>query len=535
VDVFAPCTEASPVALAMQFLVAMGNLIGLGPHFYVGETRHGVNENLLIVGRSSFSRKGDSWNSAIRVPRGAYPDWATNCIASGLSSGEGLIYNVRDPVYTTDDKGQLKVSDPGIADKRLLVTETEFSGPLKMFARQGNVLSDIIRNAWDERPLRTLIKHNPTRADQSHISIIGHTTPDDLHTYLTELDIANGFGNRFLFGLVDRVRSLPSPPRVDDARVAPLVQEVKDVVAFSQGVLQMRRTPDAEALWEWLYPELTKEHFGLVGKLLARGPAHMTRLSALYALLARRAGPEVADIESAAAVWSYSKESVEILFRDRSGNPIVDRIRQDLLPGQEMSVTKLRAEIFSNHVSAPDLEDALTILTELGEVQVEKRQTGGRPVRIVRRVAPGPGAERAQSAKRDSTASPDPETEQPEDAAGQAEAGSEAAEGDTSGSSETDPPDSADPPAPDAVETGRTPESALARVMTAALYCDACGVGTVDVALVYLCCELKREFTVDDALGFLHRHNGGPWRFAADPDDPRRSLQSIIVPLREAS
>jgi hypothetical protein len=403
VDVFAPCTEASPVAIAMQFLVAMGNLIGLGPHFYVGETPHGVNEDLLIVGRSSFSRKGDSWNSAVRVPKAAYSDWATNCLASGLSSGEGLIYNVRDPVYTTDDKGQLKVSDPGIADKRLLVTETEFSGPLKMFARQGNILSDIIRNAWDRRPLRTLIKHNPTRADQSHISIIGHTTPEDLHTYLTELDIANGFGNRFLFALVDRVQSLPNPPRVGDAQVAPLVQEVKDVIAFSQGVLQMRRTPDAEALWAWLYPELTKEHFGLVGKLLARGPAHVTRLSALYALCARRAAIDVPDIESALAVWAYSKASVEVLFQDRSGNPIVDRIRQDLLPGQEMSVTKLRDEVFSNHVSAPDLEDALTVLTELGEVQVEKRQTGGRPVRMVRRVAPPNGAGSAESAERPAT------------------------------------------------------------------------------------------------------------------------------------
>jgi hypothetical protein len=405
VDTFGPCTEASPVAIAMQFLVAMGNLIGLGPHFYVGETRHGVNENLLIVGRSSFSRKGDSWNSAVRVLKGAYPDWASDCIASGLSSGEGLIHNVRDAVYTKDDTGQLKVSDVGIVDKRLLVVETEFSQPLKMFARLGNTLSDVIRNAWDGRPLRTLIKHSPTRADQSHISVIGHTTPEDLHTHLTDLDIANGLGNRFLFSLVDRVQSLPTPPRVGDAQVAPLLAEVKDVIAFARGVLQMQRTPEAEALWAWIYPELTKEHFGLVGKLLARGPAHLTRVSALFALFARRPDIAVPDIESALAAWGYSKDSVEVLFRDRSGNPIVDRIRQDLLRGEEMSVSKLRQEIFANHVSAADLEDALTILTEMGEVEVEERQTGGRPARIVRRVAPPNGAKSAGSAKRGSTSS----------------------------------------------------------------------------------------------------------------------------------
>jgi hypothetical protein len=76
--------------------------------------------------------------------------------------------------------------------------------------------------------------------------------------------------------------------------------------------------------------------------------------------------------------------------------------------------------------------------------------------------------------------------------------------------------------------------SALARIVTAALYCDACRLGTVDIALVYLCCELKREFTADAALRLLHRHNGGPWKFAVDPGDPWASLGRIIVPLRES-
>jgi hypothetical protein len=536
VDVFAPCTEASPVAIAIQFLIAMGNLLGVGPCVYVGETRHGLNENALLVGTTAFSRKGDSLNSALRLLKDADPNWAKNNIASGLSSGEGLIYAVRDQVYSTDKTtGALKVTDAGVTDKRLLITETEFSGALKMFARAGNILSDVTRNAWDGRTLRTLTKHSAMQASAPHISIIGHTTPEDLRTHLTELDIANGFGNRFLFALVNRVRSLPNPPRVDAARLLPVLQEIKDVIVFAQGVTEMRRTPDAEALWEWIYPELTKEQFGLVGKLLARGPAHITRLSALYALLARRPAPKVADIESGLAVWAYSKDSVQILFGDRSGNPIVDRIRHEMLPGQELTLSELRQQLFSNHVSAAGLADALNELKELGEVEVEDRATGGRPVRIVRRVVPSGGAERAQSAERESTASTDPETEHPEDPGGQAEAGTEAAEGDATGSSEMDPPDSADPPTPDAVETGGTSESALARIVTAALYCDACGLGTVDIALVYLCCELNREFTADDALRFLHRHNGGPWKFAVDPGDPWASLGRIIMPLREAS
>jgi hypothetical protein len=534
VDLFGPYTEASPVAIALQFVIAMGNLLGRTPHVYVGETRHGLNENLLIVGTTSFSRKGDSLNSALRVPKEADPNWGNNCIASGLSSGEGLIHAVRDAVSTKDPKtDELKVVDPGVTDKRLLVIETEFSQPLKMFTRAGNILSDVIRNAWDGKPLRTLTKHSPTQTATSHISIIGHSTPEDLHTYLADVDIANGFGNRFLFALVDRVRILPNPVRVPGHQIALLVQEVKDVISFAKGTLAMPRTPDAEALWEWLYPELTKEEFGLVGKLLARGPAHITRLSALYALLARGGAVAVSDIESGAAVWNYSKSSVQALFGDCSGNPIIDRIRYEMLPGQEMTLSEIRREIFAGHVTAAALADALSALEALGEVELENRQTGGRPVRIVRRRDPAAGANSAESAKRESTESPDPdETDSPEGPDNPAEEQKEAAEENTAGSPDTEPLDPTDPPTPDAEETG-TSEITLVKIVHAALHCETCALGTVDVALVHLCCEVKRDITVEEALRFLHHRNGHEWGFVAPPDDPWAALGCSIVPLHD--
>jgi hypothetical protein len=61
----------------------------------------------------------------------------------------------------------------------------------------------------------------------------------------------------------------------------------------------------------------------------------------------------------------------------------------------------------------------------------------------------------------------------------------------------------------------------------------AFALGTVDVALVHLCCELKRDITVEDGLGFFHRQNGRQWYFVADPDDPWAALGRSIVPLLE--
>ena len=171
VSTFAPVTEAAPAAIAVQFLVAVGNAAGRQPHFYVGETRHGLNEDLLVVGRSSRSRKGDGKNVALCPLEVADSAWGAH-VASGLSSGEGVIHHVRDPVEARNKKGDLVLVDEGVSDKRLLVVETEFSQPLKMFRRDGNTLSNVLRDAWDGKAvLRTLTKKSPTRATEAHISI----------------------------------------------------------------------------------------------------------------------------------------------------------------------------------------------------------------------------------------------------------------------------------------------------------------------------------------------------------------------------
>ena len=80
----------------------------------------------------------------------------------GLSSGEGLINEVRDEVKKWNGKdGTWEVVDPGVSDKRLMVNEPEFAGALLAADRHGNLLSPIIRKAWDGGKLETLTKSSP--------------------------------------------------------------------------------------------------------------------------------------------------------------------------------------------------------------------------------------------------------------------------------------------------------------------------------------------------------------------------------------
>ncbi len=96
-------------------------------------------------------------------------------ILTGLSSGEGLIWAVRDPTS----------QDPGISDQRLLVIEPEFASVLKAASRELSTLSPTLRSAWDGRPLAILTRTAPARASTAHIAVIGHITQHELRRHIT--------------------------------------------------------------------------------------------------------------------------------------------------------------------------------------------------------------------------------------------------------------------------------------------------------------------------------------------------------------
>jgi hypothetical protein len=129
--------------------------------------RHFAVIDLLLAGETAKARKGTSTGRIRQIFKIVDGEWESTRVKTGLSSGEGLINEVRDPV-----KDGAKVIDPGIEDKRLLVFESEFAGALTMMRRPGSVLSRVIRDAWDCRDLATLTKNNPTRATGPHTAAL---------------------------------------------------------------------------------------------------------------------------------------------------------------------------------------------------------------------------------------------------------------------------------------------------------------------------------------------------------------------------
>ena len=153
-----PHSEADPAALLLQFMVMAGNVIGRGPHRVADGALHYTNLFVVLVGTTSAGRKGTAYARTIEPFKLVDEFWAPNCHASGLSSGEGLIWRVRDPIEKREpikERGrftgeyQTYEADPGVADKRLVAYEPEFARTLKVCARETNILSTVIRQGWD--------------------------------------------------------------------------------------------------------------------------------------------------------------------------------------------------------------------------------------------------------------------------------------------------------------------------------------------------------------------------------------------------
>jgi hypothetical protein len=104
VQTISPHSEADPVALLLQSLTLAGNVVGRLPHYRVQSDEHRANLFVVLVGASAKGRKGTSLGRIRSIVKVADETWSGDRTKGGLSSGEGFISEVRDPVQKYDSK-----------------------------------------------------------------------------------------------------------------------------------------------------------------------------------------------------------------------------------------------------------------------------------------------------------------------------------------------------------------------------------------------------------------------------------------------
>ncbi len=237
-----PFSEADPVALLLNSLTAFGSIVGCSTHALVQNDEHPGRLFVAEVGQTSKGRKGSAWSPIKHLFGLVDSDWSKQRVKTGLSSGEGLIFNVRDPIYKQEpvkEKGrvidyQQVMVDPGEDDKRLLIVEPEFASTLTMMNREGSILSAVIRQAWDDGQLSPLTRNNPIKSTGAHVSLFAHITQHELLSRLDETSKANGFANRFIWVFVRRSKELPEGAIIPDEINDHLAGRLSTAVDFAR-------------------------------------------------------------------------------------------------------------------------------------------------------------------------------------------------------------------------------------------------------------------------------------------------------------
>jgi hypothetical protein len=280
--------------------------------------------------------------------------------------------------------------DAGVADKRLLVIESEFSGALHAMQRDGNLLSRVLRDAWDKGNLATMTKNSPARATGACISIIGHITAAELRECLDRTEMANGFANRFIFACVRRSKFLPFGGNLLEGDAIAMGHRLRQAAQVAREIGQIRMSPEAANAWRQIYRELSGDRPSLLGSLTARAEAQVVRLAMIYALFAGRPQIELDHLIAAVAVEEFSRKSVEYIFGDSLGDPIADTILSALKSAGASGLTRTEiTNLFSRNVPANQIVRGLSELSRRGlATQSKGAAANGRPPEIWAIVSP---------------------------------------------------------------------------------------------------------------------------------------------------
>jgi hypothetical protein len=381
VDLVLPATEASPAALLVSLLVAVGSLVGHHAHVILESTYHFANLYALIIGPTSGGRKGTSWDYVKMVMR-LIDRHAPHRTFAGFNSGEGLVHHCRDPIFYE------KSTDPGVPDKRILVVDSEFGRTLAAMSREGSTLSALYRMAWDSvEVLRVGTKSSDEQATGAHIAVVAHITRSELAKRLREVEIDSGLLNRFIGCASHRSKLLPRGGGLPPEQIA----EYKRIVtAIGNAVVGAERRDeavlfddDAGEAYDALYlRELAHGPPGLLGSATARGAAQVARLSLLYALLDESTIIRVQHVDAAAAIWRYSVATLGFALGQRIlDDPLTLKVLAVLEQASDDAPFVSRRELhrsLSRHATAEALSAVLTALEERGMIVHQRIPTPGR-------------------------------------------------------------------------------------------------------------------------------------------------------------
>lgn len=398
-----PYTEADPNAILLSFLSYAGHLLGRNYYLPAGADKHCGNIFVCLVGTTATGRKGSAMNAAeLFYTEGKFAPGLKH-VFRGISSGEAMIWKIKDAVNKKEwDKEsktfKLTPVEEEEPEKRSIYTLSEFQQVIANWKRSENILSVVLRQAWEKDVLESPSKHLPSKSTGAHISLLGGISKDELRLETTANDAQNGTLNRFLFAVCKRWHLLPEGDSLYKLTQSPKWQELQEVFRFNireeideQGnpvpPRQVERTDEAQDAWGHngyettkggLYEKLNRPRPGLWGLVTARGAQHVMRLSLIQAIINGHRQIEVADQNAALEIWRYCDHSAKYIWGDTTdpiAGKILERIRESQLGLNRTDIY----DFLGHHVTKGQIENSLNWLHSRGLAFSESRNGNGRP------------------------------------------------------------------------------------------------------------------------------------------------------------
>lgn len=383
VQQIAPTTEADPIAILFQAMALFGGMVGDGPHVELGSQEHPPRIWPLIVGKTGSGRKGTSLAEARMIARswgpyaGKYLDLRQ---MGGLSSGEGLLASLGAKPPKGQDGPEHEAQAP---DGKLTVTETEFARVLTSSKRDGSTLGPVLRQMWDGGSAAVMTRTAPLKVDGAHLVTLAHITPKELRLKLADSDLAGGTLNRFLVIASERTQLLPyDMERPDLAHLGrPIAAALEDVRGWRQ---RIRLDREARALWADVYRALSiEEPDGVLGSVMARGPAQTQRLALCCCLLDGSSSLSKSHLLTGLALWHYASASARWLFWEQEATSPERRLAEYLVGSEEGRTRTEINRLFSGNKTAEELDSMLhqALSRRLIAVSIDDSGGGRRAVR----------------------------------------------------------------------------------------------------------------------------------------------------------
>ena len=389
-----PYTEASRPAVLLHLLSGCGAMIGRGPHMFAGFRRHPASLWGLVIGGTSIGAKGTAEAAASTFLDAADSGFMGSRVMPAVSTGEGVIHNVRD---SSDD-------DDGAPDKRLWIVVPEFRTVMAQAKRETSTLSPTLRVAWDSPRLLAVPNRNvPYKATDAHIVMIAHVTPGEFRAKMDPSEIAGGLLNRYLLFASRSSKDLPDEPEYPAKELGVYGRRLQEAIGSARelGDHRISMTANARKLWKENYSALknptgaqSEEEEGILAAVVVRARPHVLRASLTYALLDQRTIVDEEHMSAALAFWRYSLDSGRWLFR--AANPDLLKLRafiDEAAAGR--SKEEIRSDLFGRHLKADDIDK---LLAQLGDdYEAYSVPTNGRSRTMYRLASSAKGAEGAVS------------------------------------------------------------------------------------------------------------------------------------------